>query len=97
MVNGKISKPDLYVVSRILERLWRAEGPMIRTRLQVAAKVNYDVFTNYIEWMEWKDLVTVEKLPNGHDGIKLTTKGEEAYKRIVQWIDEIIHCRTGPG
>lgn len=96
MASADISKPDLYVVSRILERLWKAKEPMIKTRLQLAAKVNYDVFTRYIDWMALKDLVAFEKLPNGHDGITLTSKGEEAYRKLAQWINEVIHGGLGP-
>jgi predicted transcriptional regulator len=95
MADAGMSKPDLYVVARILERLWKAKEPMLKTRLQVAAKVNYDVFTRYIDWMVHKGLVTFELCPNGHEGIKLTSKGEEAYRKLVQWIDEVIHGKLG--
>jgi predicted transcriptional regulator len=88
---SEMSKPDLYVLSRILEHLWRSKDPMLKTRLQVAANINYDVFVRYIEWMAQKGLIAFEKCPNGHDGIRLTSKGEEAYKGMVQWINEVIH------
>lgn len=86
-----LEKPDLYVVARVLERLWREERPMLKTRLQVATKVNYDVFRKYISWMEGRGLVAVENSPNGHEHISLTVKGEESYKKLVQWINEVIH------
>lgn len=35
-----IDRSDLYVVARILERLWKEERPMLRTRLQLASRVN---------------------------------------------------------
>ena len=88
---SELSKPDLYVLSRILEHLWKSKEPMLKTRLQVAANVNYDVFVRYIEWMVQKGLIVFEKGPDGHERIKLTSKGEEAYKRMVQWINEVIH------
>ena len=86
-----LEKPDLYVVARHLERLWREDGPMLKTRLQVAAGVNYDLFTRYLEWMQAKGLVTMESSEDGHERVILTSKGEEAYKKLVQWINEVIH------
>jgi len=82
-------RPDLYVVARILERLWREGGPMIKTRLQVGAKVNYDVFTRYLVWMENRDLVSIHQVEDGHERVSISPKGEEAYRRLVQWINEV--------
>jgi predicted transcriptional regulator len=88
-----MDKPDLYVVARILERLWRENAPILKTRLQVAARVNYDVFTRYIDWMSEKGLVRYEDCSGWHEAIRLTTKGEEAYRKLVQWMNEVIHGR----
>ena len=52
-------RPDLYIVARLLERLWRDNAPMLKTRLQVAANVNYDVFSRYLAWMLAKGLVSL--------------------------------------
>lgn len=88
-----LEKPDLYVVARLLERLWKAKEPMLKTRLQVASNVNYDVFKKYVSWMDGRGLIVVENSNDGHDRIALTTKGEEAYRKLVQWINEVIHQR----
>src|SRR2546425_12972745 len=48
MAGRDLERPDLYVVARLLERLWREDAPMLKTRLQVAANVNYDVFSRYL-------------------------------------------------
>ena len=88
-----LDRPDLYVVARILEKLWREEQPMVKTRLQVASRVNYDVFRKYVSWMDGKDLILIENSTDGHERISLTPKGEEAYRKLVQWINEIIHGR----
>jgi len=45
--------------------------------------------------MDSKGLVIIEELPNGHDGIKLSGRGKEAYKRLVQCIDEVIYGKMG--
>ncbi len=83
-------RPDLYVVARILERLWREDAPMLKTRLQVAANVNYDVFSRYLSWMLDRGLVALENSPEGHERVVLTPKGYEAYRRLVQWINEVV-------
>ena len=89
-------RPDLYVVARLLERLWREDGPMVKTRLQVAANVNYDVFSRYLEWMVGRGLVALENSTNGHERVALTPKGHEAYRKLVQWIHEFVQGRM-PG
>lgn len=91
---GSTERPDLYVVARLLERLWREDGPMVKTRLQVAANVNYDVFSRYLSWMLDRGLVTLENSPGGHERVALTTKEAEAYRKLVQWVNEVVHGRT---
>jgi len=86
-------RPDLYVVARLLERLWREDEPMLKTRLQVAANVNYDVFTRYLDWMCARDLAVLEDSADGHERVALTPKGREAYRKLVQWINEVVEGR----
>ncbi|OPY31701.1 MAG: hypothetical protein A4E32_01303 [Methanomassiliicoccales archaeon PtaU1.Bin124] len=82
-------KPDMYVLSRILDRLWKEENGMMRTRLQVATNTSYDNLVRYVTWMTEKGLVTI--IPNdGHEVVALTEKGREAYRRIVLWIFETV-------
>jgi predicted transcriptional regulator len=89
-----LDRPDLYVVARLLERLWRQDAPVVKTRLQVAANVNYDVFTRYLEWMVGRGLVVLESSADGHERVALTPKGREAYRTLVQWIHEIVQRPT---
>ncbi|MBE0517956.1 MAG: hypothetical protein IH630_01865 [Thermoplasmata archaeon] len=86
-----LERPDLYVVARLLERLWKEEKPMLKTRLQVASRVNYDVFRKYASWMCDRGLIASEDSNDGHERLSLTPKGEESYKKLVQWINEVIH------
>lgn len=81
-------KPDLYVIARILERLWRERESIIKTRLQTGARLNYDVFVKYLDWMVKKGLVQVEH-KEGHEYLTLTKEGFEAYKRLVGWIRDV--------
>jgi predicted transcriptional regulator len=89
-------RPDLYVVARLLEALWRQDAPIVKTRLQVAANVNYDVFSRYLDWMVGRGLVSLENSADGHERVALTQKGHEAYRQLVQWIHEIVQGRV-PG
>lgn len=93
-VPPSLDHPDLYVVARLLERLWREDAPMLKTRLQVAANVNYDVFQRYLEWMRGRGLVSIEDSPDGHERVALTSRGYEAYRKLVQWINEVVHGRA---
>jgi len=88
-----LERPDIYVVARMLERLWREQGPMMKTRLQTASRVNYDVFRKYLAWMSSKDLVRVHNCDDGHERVSLTAEGEEAYRRVVQWVRDFITVR----
>lgn len=88
-----LDRPDLYVVARMLERLWREQEPMLKTRLQVASRVNYDVFRKYLAWMTSKGLVEVHNCEDGHERVSLTPDGDEAYRRLVQWVRDFITAR----
>lgn len=89
-------RPDLYVLARMLERLWREEAPMLKTRLQVATNVNYDVFSRYLAWMVGRNLVSLERSDDGHERVGLAPKGRDAYLRLVQWIKEVVRDRAAP-
>lgn len=89
-------RPDLYVVARILDALWHRDEPLLRTHLQVASNVNYDIFVRYLEWMQGRRLVALEDGPDGHVRVSLTPDGREAYRKIVSWINEVVRGRP-PG
>src|SRR5574342_240585 len=83
-------RPDLFVVARFLERLWREGQPIVKTRLQVAANVNYDVFSRYLAWLLARDLVAVEGSADGHERVAITEKGKRAYRQLVEWMNEFV-------
>ncbi len=93
---ASLDRPDLYVVARILDCLWQSPEPMLRTRLQVAANVNYDIFARYLDWMRERNLVELEDSSDGHVRVRLSPDGQEAYRKIVRWINEVVGGRT-PG
>ena len=86
-------RPDLFVVARMLERLWREGEPMLKTRFQVAANVNYDVFSRYLAWLRARGLVAVENHPDGHERVVITEKGKRAYRQLVEWLIEFVQVR----
>ncbi len=86
----RMDRPDFYVLSRILERLWREDKPMLKTRLQVAANLNYDILMKYLAWMSERGFVAFES-NSGHEMVVLTSKGHEAYGKLVRTMSEVLH------
>jgi predicted transcriptional regulator len=87
---GDLERPDIYVVSRLLDRLWKENGPMLRTRLQVATNVSYDNLMRYLQWMQERGLVTFNDGNDGHQTVLLTPKGKESYRTVVLWLNEMV-------
>ncbi len=83
-----LDRPDLFLVARFLERLWREPGPILKTHLQMGGNVNYDVFLRYLAWFRARGLVTLDDNPDGHERVSITEKGKRAYRRLVEWLDE---------
>lgn len=90
---GDLERPDIYVLSRLLDRLWKENGPMLRTRLQVATNVSYDNLIRYLEWMLVRELVMLNQ-ENGHQTVTLTPKGRDAYRTVVLWINDMVSEQT---
>jgi predicted transcriptional regulator len=84
-----IKIPDLNVVIRILERIWKENGPISKTRLQIGANVNYDTFVKYLIWMEQHDLVEISITNEGNERIILTNKGMDVCAKLVRALSEI--------
>lgn len=68
------------MVARFLERLWRDQRPHRKTDLQLAVRLNYNVYKKYLDWMEQKGLIVVDET------VAITPKGLETYKTLVAWI-----------
>ncbi|MGD6809235.1 MAG: winged helix-turn-helix domain-containing protein [Candidatus Bathyarchaeia archaeon] len=75
------SKPDLYVVARIISVL-RDRGGMKRTELACVTGVAYDRLQKYVEWMNQENLLKVDAEGN----VSLTKHGLETYDNLVKWI-----------
>jgi predicted transcriptional regulator len=88
-----LEKPDLYVVARFLDIMYRNGGPgMKKTNIQMLLGVNYPRFIEYLDWLLKHDLV-VEKFDEGDrsERIALTPKGIDSYHRLVDWIKETLN------
>ena len=72
------------MVARFLERLWRDPRPHRKTDLQLAVRLNYNVYKKYLDWMEQKGLIVVG------DTVSITPKGLETYKTLVEWIKNTV-------
>ena len=68
---------------------------MVKTRLQVAANVNYDVFLRYLAWLQSRGLVVLGNNPDGHERVAITEKGKRAYRQLVEWMNEFVQARPG--
>jgi predicted transcriptional regulator len=89
-VAPKPGRPDLYVVARILEVLWKEGRPMRKTRLQMAAGINYSVFQRYIEVLGARGLVRSVVEPDGGEAVELSAKGQEALQFLLQAMSRVL-------
>lgn len=87
---GELGRPDLYVVARFLERLWRVRRPHGKTELQMAVRLNYSVFQRYLDWLEGKQLVRLSGGPDGSTSVEATEKGLATYATLVSWIKDTV-------
>jgi predicted transcriptional regulator len=76
-----ISKPDLYVLARIIKVL-KERKRLNRTTLATYTGLSYDRLVKYLEWMVEKEFVKFDS--NGD--VFLTKLGNETYERLVNWI-----------
>ena len=80
-------KPDLYVVARFLDVLWWNNVGMKKTPLQMSVRLNYQTFLKYLEWLDEHELVIIT-VEDETERIKLSDKGKDAHKRLVEWIKD---------
>lgn len=71
-------------MARFLERLWRDQRPHRKTDLQLAVRLNYNVYRKYLDWMGHKGLITVDEF------VSITPKGLATYHSLVAWIKETV-------
>ena len=86
-----LEKPDLYVVARFLNIMYRNGSAMKKTNIQMSLRLNYPRFTEYLHWMLEHQLVT-ESVDEQEktERIMLTPKGIDSYHKMVDWISETL-------
>ena len=75
------SKPDLYVIARIIKAL-KEKNRMNKTALATSTGLAYDKLIKYLGWMQERKFVEIDE--NGF--VFLTKAGAEAYDDLVAWI-----------
>jgi predicted transcriptional regulator len=76
-----ISKPDLYVLARVIKVL-KERKSLKRTSLATSTGMSYDRLVKYLDWMLDKGFVKFDS----NDEVLLTKLGNETYDRLVNWI-----------
>lgn len=82
-------KPDLYVVARFLDRLAEPDRAFTRAQLQLAVRLNWDLFRRYLSYLEMRGLVAVEKAGD-RDLVRLTSAGRETRRRLLEWVRDVV-------
>ena len=83
-----MNKPDLYVVARFLEALWiKGGGEMRRPELQMAVRLNYNIFIKYLEFLKDRKLIA----ENDARVVMITAKGVDAYTTLVRFVKEVVN------
>jgi predicted transcriptional regulator len=75
------SKPDLYVVARIIEAL-REKNKLNKTALATSSGLAYDRLMRYLVWMVDRGFVKIDS----EGFVHLTKEGTQAYEDLVCWI-----------
>ncbi len=75
------SKPDLYVIARIIEAL-REKKRLNKTALATSTGLAYDRLIRYLGWMSDKGFIKIDS----EGFVYLTKEGTQAYDGFVRWI-----------
>ena len=76
-----ISKPDLYIIARVIKIL-KEKNKLNRTTLATSAGLSYDRLMKYLAWMSDKGLVRFDS----DEDVLLTKLGVDTYDDLVKWI-----------
>jgi predicted transcriptional regulator len=85
-----LEKPDLYVVARFLDIMYRNGPAMRKTNIQMLLGINYPRFMEYLNWLAKHGLVSETIDEEKTERIILTPKGIDSYHRLVDWIKETL-------
>ncbi len=91
-----IQRPDLRVIARVLEAMWRSQAPLRRSRLQQASGTNYTQFSRYLDLMVGRGLLELQTDASSVVWVRLTPKGYEAHRFLVTGLHEILRGSSPP-
>jgi len=80
-----ISKPDLYVLARVIKTL-KEKNRLNKTALATSTGLSYDRLIKYLDWMANKGFVEFDSSGN----VELTKLGAETDDQLVKWILQYI-------
>lgn len=80
-LGAQSSKPDLYVIARIIKAL-KEKNKMNKTALATSTGLAYDKLLKYLAWLSERGFVIVDE----NSLVSLTKEGSEAYDELVKWI-----------
>lgn len=83
-------RPDLYVVARYLEALYRTERTYSRRQLQNAVRLNHDLHAKYLAFLVERGLAALVVDGKGAETVRITPAGREACHRFVGWVREML-------
>lgn len=92
-MGAEFKNPDLVVAARILEMLWRSNGPMRPTQLQRASDLNYERLKRYLELFVSRGWVRALLQSDGRTVYELTKEGYEVLELLVKSIDRFMGPR----
>lgn len=81
---------DLRVVARFLDALVGPDGatrPLSRSRLQLAARVNYDIYRTYEAALVTRGILALEGEPAV---VTLTARGLEVRQRLLRLLADVL-------
>jgi predicted transcriptional regulator len=84
-------------VARFLEALYATERTYTRRQLQMAVRLNHDLFTRYLAFLVERGLVQLVADMEGRETVRVTPKGRDAYHRFVGWVKELLDDGGGQG
>jgi len=85
-----LEKPDLYVVARFLDIMYRNGSAMKKTNIQMLLGLNYPRFIEYLDWLSKHNLVAGSLDEEKAERIALTPRGIDSYHKLVDWIKETL-------
>ncbi len=85
-----LDRPDLYVVARFLDQLREPDTTYTRSQLQMAVRLNWDLFKRYLHFLEGRGFLVVRPNPDGQEIVRLTKEGRDAHDQLVTWIRDVV-------